>query len=239
MNNFLNSVFEAHGGLKRWGELTKVNVTIVSGGKLFELQGQPQDGSPREMEVVLHQEHASMRPYGAPDQQTNFSTERIAIETVHGEVISERTGSIEILHNHMKSKGWDSIDRAYFNGYANWTYLTTPFFMSMPGMGLSQIAPWKEDGQSWEGIRVTFPPNIATHNQIQDFYFGEDFLLRRHDYFIDVAGDFPATQYVFDYREVNGIHLPTKRRAYKRSEDGSLMKEELMVYIDYSNIQFS
>lgn len=121
---FIHKILEAHGGLKRWNELTKVTVTIVSGGKLFNLINQPQDGTTRQLEVWLHERSLTMTPYGGPDKKTNFTANRIAIETLNGKVISECIGSIEELHNQMKVDGWDALDRAYFNGYANWTYNT-------------------------------------------------------------------------------------------------------------------
>jgi hypothetical protein len=31
------------------------------------------------------------------------------------------------------------LDRAYFNGYALWTYLTTPFLFALPGFGVDEI----------------------------------------------------------------------------------------------------
>jgi hypothetical protein len=34
------------------------------------------------------------------------------------------------------------------------------------------------------GLRATFPPEMASHSTVQDFYFGEDHLLRRHDYHV-------------------------------------------------------
>jgi hypothetical protein len=49
----------------------------------------------------------------------------------------------------------------------------------------------------------TFPENIATHCAVQDFYFGKDFLLRRHDYNVEVSGDLPAAQYVHGYVEAD------------------------------------
>jgi hypothetical protein len=238
MITLASKVIDAHGGIQRWRELTRVDITLVSGGKLFNLQGQPQDATPRQMSVFLHEQRASMRPYGGPGKQTNFTPGRIAIETTDGKVISERTGAVKELHNHMKANGWDALDRAYFNGYAIWTYLTTPFFMTIPGITVAEIAPWSRGHESWQGLRVTFPPEISTHSAVQDFYFGEDDLLRRHDYFIDVAGDFPATQYVYDYTEVDGIKLPTRRLAYKKGPDGLPIEDELMVQIDFSHIHF-
>ncbi|MFF7756218.1 hypothetical protein ACFZCP_45250 [Streptomyces sp. NPDC007971] len=34
---------------------------------------------------------------------------------------------------HDLSTPWDQLDRAHYNGYALWTYLTTPFLLAMPG----------------------------------------------------------------------------------------------------------
>ena len=46
---------------------------------------------------------------------------------------------------------------AYFNGYARWTYLTTPFFMTMPGFQVTEIEPWSEGAETWRGLRVRYP----------------------------------------------------------------------------------
>jgi hypothetical protein len=79
---------------------------------------------------------------------------------------------------------------------------------------------------------VRFPDEIASHSKEQDFYFGEDFLLRRHDYCVDVAGGFPEAQYVYDIVEVEGLRFPTKRRAYLRGPDLKAVRDLLMVSID-------
>jgi len=63
-----------------------------------------------------------------------------------------------------------------------------------------------------------------------------DFLLRRHDYRVDIAGGFAAIQYVYDMVEAQGIKLPSKRRAYRCDATGRLIADELMVSIDVSNI---
>jgi uncharacterized membrane protein len=83
---------------------------------------------------------------------------------------------------HTLNTPWDLLHRAYFNGYARWTYLTTPFLMAMPGFEVAEIAPWQEGAEHWRGLRARFPDAIASHSREQGFYFGDDFLLRRHDY---------------------------------------------------------
>jgi hypothetical protein len=62
--------------------------------------------------------------------------------------------------------------------------------------------------------------------------------LRRHDYSVNIAGGFPAAQLTSDYVVVDGIHLPTKRRAHPRGPDRKPIKEMLMVSIDISEIRF-
>jgi hypothetical protein len=86
---------------------------------------------------------------------------------------------------------------------------------------------------------VHFPPEFASHSSQQEFYFGPDLLLARHDYRVDVAGGFSAIQYVSELVDVDGIKVPTRRRAYRCGEDGKAILDELMVWIDLSDIRFS
>jgi hypothetical protein len=239
MNEFLASVLEAHGGLRRWTQFSTVSAQIVTGGGLWALKGLLQDPAPRHMRVSLHEEFASVAPFGQPNWRTHFRPGRVAIETTEGEVVKERMTPRESFSGHTMNTPWDPLHRAYFNGYAMWTYLTTPFFMAMPGFEVSEIEPLKEGSEQWRGLRVKFPAHIPSHCDEQDFYFGEDFLLRRHDYRVDVAGSFPAAQYVDGMVDVRGFKMPTRRRAYVRGPDLRPVRDLLMVAIDLSGYEFS
>src|SRR3984893_13751701 len=179
MSRLLDKVLDAHGGLLRWHSSSMVEVTIVSGVKLWQIKGQPQDSAPRRMTVALHREWASVRPFGAPDQRSDFTPERIAIEELDGRVVAERATPRASFTGHVLETPWDPLQRAYFNGYALWTYLTTPFLLAMPGFEVTEIDPWREGDELWRGLRARFPGDIASHSPVQDFYFGEDLLLRR------------------------------------------------------------
>ena len=231
MSDLLESVLEAHGGLDRWRQLSEVTATIVSGGDLWGIKGVVQDPEPRQMTVALHHEWASVQPFGAPDQRTDFTPERIAVEKLDGQVVAERMDPRASFTGHQLTTPWDPLHRAYFNGYALWTYLTTPFLLAFPGVSVSEIAPVEERGEVWDGLQADFPAEVATHSQLQEFYFGPDRLVRRHDYRVDVAGGFSAVQYLDDIVEADGIRLPTKRRAFRA--------DQLMVSIDLSDIHFS
>jgi hypothetical protein len=238
MTDVLDSVLEAHGGLDHWRKFTQVEATAVTGGGLWAIKGQPQDPLPRRMSVALDREWASVRPFGADDQKTAFTPERVAIEKLDGRVVSERFDPRDSFAGHKFATPWDPLQRAYFNGYAMWTYLTTPFLLTLDGMAVQEIAPMEDNGVIWAGLRAQFPPEIATHSSVQEFYFGDDGLLRRHDYRVDVAGGFPAVQYVYDIVEADGIKLPSKRRAFRADVQGNAIRDQLMVAIDFTDVRF-
>jgi hypothetical protein len=96
MNALLGQVLEAHGGMERWRRYNKVEATIVTGGGLFPLKGVLQDRNPRRMTVWLHEERASVTPYGAPDQRTMFTPDRVAIEKPDGAVVAQRYASRDL-----------------------------------------------------------------------------------------------------------------------------------------------
>jgi hypothetical protein len=238
MNELLARILAAHGGMNRWNGYEKVNATIVSGGGFFPLKGVPQDSNPRRMTVWLHEERSSVSPYGAA-QRTNFTPDRIAIEKLDGTLVAERLAPRDSFAGHQMSTPWDVLHRAYFNGEALWTYLTTPFLLAMDGVRVEEREPWQEGSETWRVLRAYFPGSIETHCLIQDFFFGEDLMLRRHDYSVNIAGGFGAAQLTSDYVGANGLRLPTKRRAYTRGPDRRPILEMLMVSIDISDVSFT
>ena len=74
----------------------------------------------RRMSVWLHEQRASVMPFGAPDQRTAYSPGRIAVETSEGRVVAERLDPRSSFLGHGETTPWDPLHRAYFNGYALW-----------------------------------------------------------------------------------------------------------------------
>jgi len=79
--------------------------------------------------------------------------------------------------------------------------------------------------------------SIETHSLVQNF--GDDLILRRHDYNVNMAGGFGAAQLTSNYVQANGISLPSKRRAYTRGPDNRPIPAMLMLAIDISNVIFT
>jgi hypothetical protein len=239
MNALLASVIEAHGGIDRWRAFEKVEATIITQGNLWGIKGLGQDANPRHMSVWLHSQRASVHPFGNPDWHTEFTVDRIAILRSDGAIVQERLEPRSSFNGHQFDTPWDPLHRAYFNGYAIWNYLAMPFLLAAHGFTVREIEPWHEGAETWRVLRASFPPGLATHSPSQDFFFGDNGLLRRHDYNVDIAGGFAAAQFVYGYIEANGIRLPSRRRAYLRSPTRQPLHEALMVSIDISDVHFS
>jgi hypothetical protein len=72
--------------------------------------------------------------------------------------------------------------------------------------------PWHERAETWRVLRAYCPGSVETHSLVKNFYFGDDLMLRRHDYNVNIAGGFGGAQLTSNYIQVNGIGLPSKRR---------------------------
>ena len=71
----LNDIIEAHGGLKQWNQFSRIEARIISGGNLFELKGVPQDATPRQMTVWLHEQKGFVTPLWKPGSKIKFFRE--------------------------------------------------------------------------------------------------------------------------------------------------------------------
>jgi len=153
-----------------------------------------------------------------------------------GTLIDSRDDPERSFDGHVFDTPWDDIHVAYFSGEALWAYLNTPFLYTWTGFGTEEITPIQVDGETWRRLKVTFPDHIKSHSREQISCFGPDGLLRRQDYTVDILGGAPGLNYATDYREVDGIVIPTKRRIYGWEGDYQLVPEPLLIAIDMREI---
>lgn len=53
------------------------------------------------------------------------------------------------------------------------------------------------------------------------------------------TGNIPSAHYVYEYKDVSGIMLPTKRRVFPRQPDNTPALDPVLVSIDLSDIRFT
>ena len=103
-----------------------------------------------------------------------------------------------------------------------------------PGVQVSEIQPWREGGETWRRLAVHFPPNNANHNSDQVFYYDQHFMMRRMDYAPDVTGSAPVAHYTDDHKTFDKFVFPTRRRIYRRGDDGTADQRLAIISVDVS-----
>lgn len=102
-----------------------------------------------------------------------------------------------------------------------------------------ETGPWHEDGQVWHRLLATYPDTIVAHTRQQTYYFDDAGLLRRLDHSVDILGGGRAVQYPSEYREFDGIMVPTRRHVYVRNPDGSPVHHPVSIAIDVTSVTFT
>ena len=60
--------------------------------------------------------------------------------------------------------------------------------------------------------------------------------MRRHDYTVDVLGGATGANYTTDYRDFQGIKIPTRRRVYAYDAQMKKQPEPVLVSIDIEHV---
>lgn len=236
MTELLNLALKAHGGIDRWNKVKAIKVAASITGAIWYVKGK----ADFLRNVVLTAETRNERvtvDFPGQDKRAIFEPNRIVIETADGTLIEARDNPEESFVGQQRETPWNDIHVIYFVGEALWTYLNTPFLYTYAGFTTGEIPSIQVEGETWRRLKVTFPDTIKSHTREQISCFGPDGVLRRHDYTVDILGGATGLNYASDYRDVDGIIVPTKRRVYAYEGDYQLVKEPLLVAIDMGEIE--
>ena len=243
MTHLLQRALDAHGGLERWGAAQQVRVRLRSGGRMFDvrLQGRTISGATRagaEVRFGTDAPQAVFEGFPRPGHRGYFERGSVRIQSDAGDRSLHRADARQAFSKLRHKLSWDTLDALYFIGYALWNYVSTPFMMTRPGFDLREGEPWREGGETWRRLHVAFPPDIPTHSREQTFYFDASGLLRRLDYTAKVFSSWArACNYCFDYREMSGIMVPTRRRVTLRGPGGRPLPGPIMVWIEIDDFE--
>lgn len=238
MSELLDLSVEAHGGLARWKEVTAIQVALSITGAIWYVKGQPNVLNDIVMVADTRRERVRTT-FVNDDRQSLFEPDRVVVERKDGTLVESRDDPERSFEGQVQDTPWDAIHVAYFSGEAMWTYLNTPFIYTEDRFTTEEIAPIQADGETWRRLKVTFPEEVKSHSRQQIFCIGPDGLLRRHDYTVDILGGATGLNYASEYRNVDGIVFPTRRRVYAYEGDYQLVPEPLLVAIDMGEITLS
>jgi hypothetical protein len=235
MNDLLEKAVNAHGGLKRWNEVSSVTVAASLTGAIWFVKSQGDYLKDVVMTVDTRKERM-ITDFPGQNKRFLFEPERLVLEKWDGTMIQVRDNPEKAFEGQARETPWDDLHVAYFQGEALWTYLNTPFLYTQDGFQTEEIASIEVNEEKWRRLKVTFPDHIKSHTREQISCFGPDGLIRRHDYTVDILGGATGLNYATDYRDVDGIIFPTKRRIYAYEGDYQLVPEPLLVKIDIGEI---
>jgi hypothetical protein len=238
MNSLLKLATEAHGGLDRWNHLRSLEAHLSVTGGIWHVKGRPDVLKAIRIELPLHEERLTTHFVGQ-NKRFLFTPHQVSVEDEQGHVIEKRDDPRRAFEGQVLETPWDDLHIAYFDSYALWTYLTIPFLYTYPGFLTEELPPWRENGEEWRPLKAVFPDYIASHTREQISYFGEDGLLRRHEYVVEIMGGARGLNYAYDYRQVDGIMVPTRRRVLGFDNKKRMIPDPVLVAIDIHDIAFS
>ncbi|KWF13199.1 hypothetical protein WL82_05985 [Burkholderia ubonensis] len=237
MSTLLERAVRAHGGIDNWAQLRQASAVLDIGGAVWHLKGQPDMFRNIEAIADLRQQHVVITSQAGGWQGT-FTPGMVHIDALDAHATQACRAPRTAYGGHTQETPWDRLHALYFTGYALWTYLTIPFLYTLPGFQTEELSEWIENGEVWRRLKVTFPDSIASHAREQISYFGEDGLLRRHDYTVDVMGGARGANYASDYRNVGGVMVPMSRRVFAYDDSGQKVDVPLLVSIDFRDVKF-
>jgi hypothetical protein len=239
MNDLLQYAVHSHGGLAAWNAFSALELKLSIGGAIWDFKQNP--GLLRNVtyNMKTHEEQLTITGFSAPDRRIAFVPNRLVLETLDEQVIESRDNPRGSFAGQVAETPWDKLHVAYFASYALWTYFNSPFLYTLPGFKTQEIDPWQENDETWRRLQVTFPDYVASHVKEQVTYFGPDGLMRRHDYTVDILGGATGANYALNYRDFQGIKMPTARRIYAYDGNHRKVPDPLLVSIDITAAKFS
>ena len=238
MDDLLKLAVEGHGGLPRWDRISRFRAVLSVTGAIWALKGRPGLLDRVVLEGDTREQRVTITPFPRPGHCARWEPHRQVVTRADGVVVAERRDPSAAFVGTTRGSPWDELQVTYFASEANWNYLTAPFLFARPDFVTEETWPWREGGQTWRTLLVTYPDTVVAHSRQQTCYVDETGLLRRLDYAVDILGGAPAVHYPSRYREFDGIMVPTRRRVHVRNPDGTPVPNPVSVAVDVVDVSF-
>jgi hypothetical protein len=238
MNDLLKFALAAHGGLERWQGFARLSARASIGGAIWDVKQRPGLLTDKEIVLDLHRQCLAIVPFGGDGNRSVLTGGKLSIRGTDGGIVERRDDPEASFAGQQRDTPWDPLHVAYFASEALWTYLNSPFLYASPEFEVEEIEPWKEAGETWRRLKVTFPDSVLSHTCTQITHFGPDGLMRRHDYTVDILGGATGANYPSDYVETQGLMMPTRRRIYAYDEARQKVPDPVLVSLDFSDLRF-
>lgn len=231
-DNLYERVVEAHGGRAHWRALDNIEARLDSAGLAFTLHMQPSALRNLRIKIRPHAREVLLEDFCRPGWRGVWTPDQTRLFDAEGRLVDQRDLPRASFSKPIKMLRWDRLDILYFAGYALWNYLSFPFLLEEPGVGLVEQGP--------DRLVARFDASVPTHSPEQVFHIDPEGFLLRHDYTADVIGPWAsAANLCLDAQTVDGMRFYTRRRVYPRFGTGVYMPFPTLVRIDLDSIRLS
>ncbi|WP_421843438.1 hypothetical protein [Mycobacterium sp.] len=241
MNELLDEVLEAHGGLQRWQAAQTIHARVRTDGLLLRTRVPGNRFADYNLTVQVREARAVFDPFPRDGEQGVFDAGAARIEGRDGEVLSSRADPRPAFFGRSglrRNLRWDPLYSVYFAGYAMWNYLTIPYLLTRENVEIFQGPSWQHAGETWRRLDVSFPPGIPTHSPRQSFYFDAVGRLRRHDYVAEVVGRWArAAHLCTDHVHAGGLLFATRRQVRPRGPGNHPLPAPTLVSLRLTDLQ--
>lgn len=218
------SVVAAYGGAARWRAAEVVEAGVAVRGPLIEQRrGLTYPGLA--VTAQVHRPSIRLAGFEDPGVVAVLDGHDVRTETVAGEPLDARPGARDYFPDQGdREQRWDTLDMAYFLGYALWNYLT------LPALLLRADVEWRE--LSATTLEGRFPPEVPTHCEVQEYDFDAGTsLLRAYRYTAEVFGAWAKADHLVDeHSEAGGVPFPSRRRVLARGAGAVVIELEVDQY---------
>lgn len=202
---YFTSVIQAHGGWDAWERVDSLSFRLKEfrGALVFAKGLHRTFHPPKELKIFPKKRRVEFSYDGHGDL---FDDGRITFSPARTVVVNGRS-----LFKGSTFEQWRPEHAAYFFGYAWSNYLSYPFIL--PEFELLRF----RIGDDVSYFEIKFPENFHNHCRVQNFIFGPDHLLLRHDYHAELAGPLVYGAHVTeDYVSHQGLQLGIIRKVHPR-----------------------
>jgi hypothetical protein len=204
----------AYGGAVRWMQADHIEASVAVTGLAWWLKGRrPVPGT--QLYIKLDSPMARLSPVDSSGLTGVMTGKDAHLEDASGRVVARREDAGRYFPGGRRVFYWDSLDLAYFGGYAMWNYFAFPRLLLRTDIEWQDVAP--------NVLEAHFPKTLPTPSAIQRFHFDPGTgLLARHDCTLEAVGPWArVTQVVDHYGERDGLPFFGLRTVYFRRADGT------------------
>jgi hypothetical protein len=226
----INEVIEASGGLARWTGITQFTLHLSIDGELFAGRRGYRD---MVADGLTQNQFVRFTGFSGPDILGLYQPQHVTLENQNGKTLRSWPMPKPFLLDHVHLD--DDLQLVFICGVSLWNYLTTPFLLASPEIKVEELAPWKEQNQSWRRLRAVFPAHITTPAAEQIFYFDDKGRQRRadHDFF-----GIRSAHYSWAHQSFNDIVVPTLRQSLRLLPDGNTVRRPSLFDVEIFDATF-